>query len=185
MLSVLLSPWFQVGRGVATLVSCLIILKVIEMDKIDALTYAVPQEYLPAMLLAVIVMGVLMMVATRNWLHERAADNKVAKGEIADTNSLPFDRRYDAGTAVAFILGAGLGLYLAPAALDQIVINAGMWLYVAMAAALTMVFVPVLTMILHWGVRQFIVNVTKYAVDLAKVAQDAASDLQQAGLVKK
>lgn len=184
MLSLVFSPWTQVGRGVLALVSCLIILRVIDMDKIDALTYAVPQEYLPVMLIAVIIMGGLVMLATRKWLHERAADNKVAKGEIPDTNSLPFDKRYDAGTAVAFILGAGLGLFLAPAALDQVVINAGMWLHMAAAAVLTAVFVPMFILILHWGIRQFLVNVSKYAVDLSKTVTDVVADLQQAGIKK-
>lgn len=184
MLTVLLSPWTQVGRGVLALVSCLIILKVIDMDKIDALTYAVPEEYIPGMLLAVIIMGGLLMVATRKWLHEKAADNKVAKGEIENTNSLPFDKRYDAATAAAYIVGAALALYCTPAAIDQIFINAGWGLYVGMSAVLAMVFVPVLTMILHWGIRQFLVNATKYAVDLNQTIKESVADLEQAGIKK-
>ena len=180
MVVILASPWMQVGRGIATVISCLIILKVINMSKIDALTYGIPQEYLPFMLIGALALGILSAFLFRSWKHDRAADNKAAKGSIPDTNSLPYDKRYDAMTIAALIVSIGLGMYVAPAAVDAIFINAGAFIYAAAAAILTGIFVWIVGYIFHFGVQKTIIDVAKYAVSVTQAAKDAMGDIQQA-----
>lgn len=180
MVAILVSPWIQVGRGVATVISCLFILGVINMSKIDALTYGIPQEYLPFMLIGALVLGIISAFLFRSWKHDKAADRKAAKGTIPDTNSLPYDKRYDAMTVAALIVSIGLGMYTAPAAVDAVFINAGVLLYAAAAAILTGVFVWIVGYIFHFGIQKTIIDVAKYAVDVTQAAKDAMVDIQQA-----
>ena len=180
MVAILVSPWIQVGRGVATVISCLFILGVINMSKIDALTYGIPDEYLPFMLIGALVFGIISAFLFRSWKHDRAADNKAAKGTIPDTNSLPFDKRYDAMTVAALIVAVALGMYTAPAAVDYFVINAGVFLYAAAAAILAAVFVWIMGYIFHFGIQKTIIDVAKYAVNVTQTAKDAMADIQQA-----
>ena len=180
MVAILVSPWIQVGRGVATVISCLLILGVINMSKIDALTYGIPDEYLPFMLIGALVFGIIFAYLFRSWRHDKAADNKAAKGTIPDTNSLPFDKRYDAMTIAALVVAVALGMYTAPAVVDYFVINAGVFLYAAAAAILTAVYVWIVGYIFHFGIQKTIIDVAKYAVSITQAAKDAMGDIQQA-----
>ena len=150
------------------------------MSKIDALTYGIPDEYLPFMLIGALVFGIISAFLFRSWKHDRAADNKAAKGTIPDTNSLPFDKRYDAMTVAALIVAVALGMYTAPAAVDYFVINAGVFLYAAAAAILSAVFVWIMGYIFHFGIQKTIIDVAKYAVNVTQTAKDAMADIQQA-----
>ena len=176
----LASPWIQVGRGIMTIIACLFILKVIDMSKIDALTYGIPDEYLPFMLVGALVFGIISAFLFRSWKHDGAADNKAAKGTIPDTNSLPYDKRYDAMTVAALIIAVALGMYTAPAVVDYFVINAGVFLYAGAAALLSAVFVWIIGYALHFGIQKTIVDVAKYAVNITQTAKDAMVDIQQA-----
>ena len=75
-------------------------------------------DYMVYMLIASIVLGFLAAITLRAYDHNKAADNKAAKGDIASTNDLPYDKRYDLCTAVAFVCGSALGMYAAPAIID-------------------------------------------------------------------
>ena len=180
MVAILASPWMQVGRGVAAVVSCLFILGVINMTKVDALTYGIPDEYLPYMLVGALLVGILSAVLFRIKKHDDAADNKAAAGKIASTNALPYDKRYDAMTLCALILGIAGGMYAAPFIVDQFVVNAGMFTYAGVSAVAAGVLVWVLGYIFHFGVQKFIIDTAKYAVDVTQTAKDAAGDIQQA-----
>lgn len=180
MVAILASPWMQVGRGIAAVISCLFILGVINMTKIDALTYGIPQEYLPFMLIGALVVGIISAYFFRRKKHDTAADNKTASGKIPSTNALPYDQRYDAMTLCALILGIAIGMYAAPFAVDQVFINAGMFIYAGMAAILAGVFVWVLGYIFHFGIQKAVIDAAKYAVDTTQVIKDSAGDFQQA-----
>lgn len=180
MVDILASPWMQVGRGIAAVISCLTILGVIRMTKIDALTYGIPDEYLPYMLVGALVVGVISTILFRMKKHDDAADNKAAAGKIASTNALPYDKRYDIMTACALILAVATGMYLAPAVVDEIFINAGMFIHAGIAAILAGAFAWIYGYIFHFGVQKFIIDAAKYAVDVTQTMKDAKGDLQQA-----
>lgn len=180
MVIILASPWMQVGRGIVTVISCLFILGVINMTKIDALTYGIPQEYLPFMLIGALVVGIISAYFFRKKKHDDAADNKSESGKIASTNALPYDQRYDAMTICALILGIAVGMYGAPMAVDQVFINAGVFIYAGMAAILAGVFVWVFGYIFHFGIQKAVIDAAKYAVDTTQVIKDSAGDFQQA-----
>lgn len=180
MAHILASPWMQVGRGVVAVISCLIILGVINMTKIDALNYGIPDEYIPYMLVGALVVGVISTILFRRKRHDDAADNKVAAGKIASTNALPYDKRYDITTACALILAVATGMYLAPAVVDEIFINAGIYIHAGIAAILSGIFAWIYGYIFHFGVQKFIIDAAKYAVDVTQTMKDAKGDLQQA-----
>lgn len=180
MVHILASPWMQVGRGIVTVISCLIILGVLNMSKIDAITYAIPEEYLPYMLIAAILAVLLIGYIVRSKLHADAADNKVANGTIENTNSLPYDKRYDVLTLIASILAAGVGMYAAPALVDQLFINAGAGIFAGMTFIAAGVLVAIFIPLLHCGARVTIIQAAKYAVDVTEAVKEAAGDIQQA-----
>ena len=168
----------RIGTGALL---CLLMIKLkVNYMMIDLTNYAIPEDYMVYMLIASIVLGFLAAITLRAYDHNKAADNKAAKGSIPDTNSLPYDKRYDAMTIAALIVSIGLGMYVAPAAVDAIFINAGAFIYAAAAAILTGIFVWIVGYIFHFGVQKTIIDVAKYAVSVTQAAKDAMGDIQQA-----
>ena len=147
---------------------------------IDLTNYAIPEDYMVYMLIASIVLGFLAAITLRAYDHNKAADNKAAKGDIASTNDLPYDKRYDLCTAVAFVCGSALGMYAAPAIIDAIFIGAGMFTFIGVSALASAFFVVVLIRLLHLGAREFIIQAGKYAVETSEAIKDAKADLDEA-----
>ena len=177
----LLSPvtlLMRIGTG-ALLCAFMIHYKVNTM-MIDLTNYAIPEDYMVYMLIASIVLGFLAAITLRAYDHNKAADNKAAKGDIASTNDLPYDKRYDLCTAVAFICGSALGMYSAPAIIDAIFIGAGMFTFIGVSALMSAFFVVVLIRLLHLGVREFIIQAGKYAVKTSEAIKDAKEDFDVA-----
>lgn len=177
MAHILASPWMQVGRGVVAVISCLAILGVINMTKIDALTYGIPEDYIAYMLVGALVLGLISTILFRMKRHDDAADSKVASGKIDSTNALPYDKRYDIMTACSLILAMAVGMYLTPAVVDEIFINAGVFIHAGVAAILSGVFVWIFGYILHFGVQKFIVDAGKYAVEVIQTAKDTKEEV--------
>lgn len=178
LIALLLSPWMQVGRGVWALVSILIILEVTKM--IDVNTIVTPEAYLPLMLAASIVMAILIGKLVSDTLYHQAVDNKISKGKIVSAAELPQDRRYQLGTVVSMILAIGTGLYLTAYVIDYIgIVGAGQWAFVAFAGILSAISVAVYILIFHWGLREFLVRASDYAVDLAQTVKDAATKMTE------
>lgn len=167
------SPWTILARGIAAGVSCLLILGVINMQAVDISMYGIPQEYLPVMLVAGLVIGLMTSFLLRSKLHNDAADNKVAEGKITSTNALPYDKRYDAMTIAGFILGVASGIALTPVAVDYLFIGAGMWTFAIVAGILSGVCSAFWIYTLHFGIRTAIIDAAKYAVSVKDAVQEA------------
>jgi len=171
--ALLLSPWLQVGRGVVALISCLLALEVFRM--IDLSIIAIPEAYIPFMLAAAIVMAVIIGKLVNDTFYHAAVDNKIAEGKIASAAELPQDKRYLFGTVVSMILAIGAGVYLTPYVIDYIgIVGAGQWTFVMFAGILSAIAVAVFILILHWGLREFLVRASDYAVDLAETVKESA-----------
>lgn len=177
----LFSPWTLLARVGTGAFLCMIIYH-IEVNSmiIDVTKFSVNEEYMVYMLIASIVLGFFAAVALRAYDHNKAADNKAAKGEIPDTNSLPYDKRYDLCTAISFILGSAIGMYSAPVIIDAFIVGAGLWTFVAVSALASAFFVVILMRLLHLGVREFIIQAGKYAVKTSEAAKDAKADIDEA-----
>ncbi len=177
----LLSPitlLMRIGTGALL---CLLMIKLkVNYMMIDLTNYAIPEDYMVYMLIASIVLGFLAAITLRAYDHNKAADNKAAKGDIASTNDLPYDKRYDLCTAVAFVCGSALGMYAAPAIIDAIFIGAGMFTFIGVSALASAFFVVVLIRLLHLGAREFIIQAGKYAVETSEAIKDAKADLDEA-----
>ena len=177
----LLSPLMMLMRiGTGALLCIFMIQYKVNSMMIDLTNYAIPDEYLVYMLVASIVLGFMAAITLRAYDHNKAAENKAAKGTIASTNDLPYDRRYDLCTAVAFICGSALGMYAAPAVIDAVFIGAGMFTFIGVSAIASAFFVVILMRLLHLGVREFIIQAGKYAVKTSEAIKDAKEDLDAA-----
>lgn len=177
----LLSPITMLMRiGMGALLCLLMIKLKVNYMMIDLTNYAIPEDYMVYMLIASIVLGFLAAITLRAYDHNKAADNKAAKGDIASTNDLPYDKRYDLCTAVAFVCGSALGMYAAPAIIDAIFIGAGMFTFIGVSALASAFFVVVLIRLLHLGAREFIIQAGKYAVETSEAIKDAKADLDEA-----
>lgn len=177
----LLSPLMMLMRiGTGALLCIFMIQYKVNSMMIDLTNYAIPDEYLVYMLVASIVLGFMAAITLRAYDHNKAAENKAAKGTIASTNDLPYDRRYDLCTAVAFICGSALGMYAAPAVIDAIFIGAGMFTFIGVSAIASAFFVVILMRLLHLGVREFIIQAGKYAVKTSEAIKDAKEDFDAA-----
>lgn len=173
LLSIAASPWTILIRGVAAGVSCLLILGVINMQAVDVSAYGIPPEYLPVMLVAGLVIGIIASYLLRSKLHNDAADNKVAEGKISSTNALPYDKRYDAMTIAGFILGVASGIALTPVVVDYLFIGAGMWTFAIIAGIMSGVCAIFWIYTLHFGIRTALIDAAKYAVSVKDAVQEA------------
>lgn len=176
----LFSPWLLMGRVGTGAFLCLAFFQIKVDTMIDVTKFGVNEEYMVYMLIASIVLGFFAAVALRAYDHNKAADNKVANGTIPDTNSLPYDKRYDLCTAISFILGSAIGMYAAPVIIDSFIEGAGLWTFVAVSALASALAVVILMRLLHLGVREFIIQAGKYAVKTSEAVKDAKKDIDEA-----
>lgn len=178
--SSLFSPWLLMGRVGTAALLCLAFFQIKVDTMIDVTKFGVNEEYMVYMLIASIFLGFLAAVALRAYDHNKAADHKADKGEIPNTNSLPYDKRYDLCTAIAFICGSAIGMYAAPVIIDAFIEGAGMWTFIGVSALASAFFVVILMRLLHLGVREFIIQAGKYAVDTSEAIKDAKKDIDTA-----
>ena len=151
LLELAFSPSVTAVRALLLGLSLLLITGVIRMDKLDISMFGVSDEYIVPMLIAAILGSFLAAFTVRRALHNRAADNKVANGKIPDTNSLPYDPKYDCGTLAAFVIACAAGLFTAPVLVDAVTVNAGMWTSALAAGGLALVLCAVLIYVFHFG----------------------------------
>lgn len=175
---ILLSGWLQLGRGVLALASVIYILGGVRM--IDASQYAIPTEFIPFMLVGVVIAALLFGTLTERWLKEKAADNKVAEGKIADTSELQTDIRYKGGTVAAMIVAMGLGVGLAPVVIDMYVLNAGWFIHAVVSFVIASVAVAALTILFHCGLRLSLVRWREYISTIVPEIKDTIDATQDA-----
>lgn len=176
------NPYTMAARGVWTALFVLYLYGVINMGIFDITNYGVNEEYMVPMLVAVIVMGLLTAISLRRYYHDKAADNAGYENPF----DLPYDKRYDFGTAVGFILGAAGGMYAAPALVDYLFTGAGMWSFTLVAGLSAAVLVVVITHLIHFGLRKFLIKTKEYFTDISGVAGDlvdTVKDLMDDGKV--
>ena len=78
------NPYTMVARGVWTAIIVLYLLGVINMGIFDVSNYALNEEYMVPMLVAVLVMGLLTAIGIRRYWHDKAADKfSVGAGRIS------------------------------------------------------------------------------------------------------
>ena len=178
VLDVIFSPYAVLGRGVWTLLIILYLTGVIHMGMIDVTNYGIPEDYLVPMFIAVLVMGLLTAIGIRRYYHDKAADKKIEAGEIKTVYDLPYDKRYDFGTIVGFLLGAAAGMYMAPAIVDYVFIGAGMYIYALVAGLGAALMVVIITTLVHFGLRKWVVNAKKYITETSEAINDLKDTVQ-------
>lgn len=178
VLDIVFSPYAVVGRGVWTVLIVLYLQGVIHMGMIDVTNYGLPDEYLVPMFVAALVVGLLTAIGIRRYYHDKAADKKIEAGEIKNVFELAYDKRYDFGTFVGFIFGAAAGLYMAPAIVDYVFIGAGMWSYVLVTGLGAALMVVIVTTLVHFGLRKWVINAKKYITETSEVINDFKDTVQ-------
>lgn len=137
-------------------------------EKIDISSLTIPDEYLPYMLVASIVMGLLFTRAASLKWYRKGAD--IANGEKED-------KKYLFCTVFSIILGIAGGMYGAIPVADAIFIGAGLWTYTGVAGILSALIGILLNYAFQFGVREMIIKTAETAKklkDAVKEAQDKA-----------
>ena len=132
------SPYTLTARGVMALAAILYINGVIDMGMIDVSNYGIPEDYMPFMLAAALILGLL------------------------NPYDMAYDKRYDFGTVVGFLLGSAAGMYMAPAVTDAVFTGAGQWTFVLCAALSAALMVVVITTLIHFGLRKWVIKTKEY-----------------------
>lgn len=174
VLDIVFSPVTMGVRALWTVLALLYIYGVIDMAFIDVTNYGIPEEYLVPMLVAVLIMGLLTAIGIRRFFHDKAATNAGYKNPF----DLAYDKRYDFGTVVGFILGAAAGMYAAPAVVDAVFIGAGMWIFALVAGLCAAFFVVVVTTLIHFGLRKWVIKTKDYFIDITDTIQDAITEIK-------
>lgn len=167
------SPYAQAIRGVVAGISCLTILGVIHMEQVDMATYGIDAGFIPAMLVASLVIGVIVALIITMLFHERAVDNKRAEGKIRSAAELPFDTRYKLMSVLGFILGVATGMGLAPFVVDYLTVNAGLWTHTIVSGVLSAVAVAFWISVLHTGIRVTVIKAAEFAKEAIGSLGDA------------
>lgn len=152
------SPYTLTARGVMALAAILYINGVIDMGMIDVSNYGIPEDYIPYMLAAALILGLLSAIGLRRHFHDKAATDAGYKNPY----ELPYDKRYDFGTVVGFLLGSAAGMYMAPAVADAVFVGAGQWTFVLCAALSAALMVVVITTLIHFGLRKWVIKTKEY-----------------------
>lgn len=147
---------------------------------IDVSNIVIPSEYLVGIAMTALVLGALFGVWISLWLHEKAADEKLAKGKIQSTADLPFDNRYIAASVVGTVVGMLIAVFGTPIIVQNCINGGEMWSYIAITAILTPILTTVFVCLFQWGVREFIVRFKDYRYILKETASEALTDEEKA-----
>lgn len=174
----ILSPWLQAGRGVGVIVSCLIILGVINMAEIDISVIQTPEAFLPFMLAAAVIMAFLGAFIYQERAFQNAGENKLKNGKIESLAKFKKDNRYVIGTVIAIIFGAGAGMYLTAYVIDYAgIIGAGQWTFVVIAGLIACGVSVILTGVNHLGVRLFLVKAKNWVSDCVGAVTECVPEI--------
>lgn len=145
---------------------------------IDLTVVAIPEAYVPFMLAAAIVMAIIVGKLVNDTFYHKAVDNKIAEGKIASAAELPQDKRYLFGTVVSMILAIGVGVYVTPYVIEYAgIVGAGQWTFMLFSGLISAIFVTVFILVLHWGLREFLVRASDYAVSLVGTVKESADKI--------
>lgn len=144
------------------------------MGMIDVTNYGIPDDYIVPMFIAVFIMGLLTAIGLRRYYHDKSATDAGYKNPF----DLPYDKRYDFGTLVGFVLGAAAGMYMAPAIVDYVFIGAGMYVYALVAGLAAAFMVVVITTMIHFGLRKWVIKTKDYFIDIVDTVQGAVDEIK-------
>ena len=178
ILDAMFSTFGMLTRSAVGLIMLLFSIGVIRLDKFDVSNFGIPDEYLVAVVVCSVLVGIITAICLRRRLHDSAADSLIEEGEITNAYELEYDSRYDLGTAVGLILGIAAGILVSPVVSDGLFVGGGMWTAAVVAAACTAVMVVSITYCLHFGIRKFIVNALAWAQEVADTIVDSVDDAQ-------
>lgn len=139
-------------------------------EKIDITSLAIPDEYLPVMLIAVLIAGVFGV-------------GMVAKKWKRNSNAVEGDKEtkwYVGADVAAMIVGMGAGMFGAIPFVDAIFIGAGMWTYALFANLIALAVGVGALYIFHYGLRELILKSAWYLKDTAKAVAEASEDVKEA-----
>lgn len=146
---------------------------------IDISAIVIPSEYLVALVITGLIMGVLFGYWISVWLHEKAADKKVAEGKIASTSDLPYNKYYITASVVGTVVGGLIGVFATPVIIQNFIIGGGIWTYVGVCALFVPIFVTIFVLLFHWGIRLFIVRAKDYAYILKEEGEGLVDGLTE------
>lgn len=166
------------GTGIWAALCMLLLWKVSNMERLDVSNYAIPEAYALEVYMICIICAIMFGLLMRLWLHERAADNKVAEGKIENTNCLPYDKRYELGTVAGMVVGAAMGIAFAPFLVEMFLVNAGGIWYCLSGGAIAAVSTVFWVMAFHCGLRLAIVRAKDYIFDINQVLKEAKDEVE-------
>lgn len=166
------------GTGIWAALCVLFLWRVSDMDRIDVSAYVLPASCTLGVCVVSMVCAVVFGLMMRAWLHEKAADNKVAEGKIESTNCLPYDRRYEIGTVAGMMVGAAMGIVGCPLLVELFLVNAGpVWYYVA-AGVIAAVGTVFWVLAFHCGLRLAIVRAKDYVFDIEEALKEVKDEIE-------
>jgi len=157
---ILSSDWFPLANLAKMVVGIALIMLGLEIkmfDKIDISSLTIPEEYLPFLLIASIVMGILFTRAASLKWYRQGAD--IENGEKED-------KKYLFCTIFSIILGVAVGMYGAIPLANAIFDGAGVWTYTAVAGILAAVAGIMVNYAFQYGVREMIIKTAETAKKL-------------------
>ena len=165
-----LFPLANLVKMVATIGIVMLGVEFSMFEQIDITSLSIPDNYLPAMLVASIVMGVLFTRAASLKWYRKGAD--IENGEKED-------KKYLFCTILSIILGVAVGMYGAIPVADAIFIGAGMWTYTAVAGILAAIAGIMVNYAFQYGVREMIIKTVEVAKMLKETGTEAAEELKK------
>lgn len=170
---VLASDLFPIAglvRTVAALTIIILGVRITMFEKIDLTQWGViPDEFLPWMLGASIIMGALACRGASLYWYRKNADYK---------NGVKEDNWYRFSTLVSLILGIAIGMFGAIPAADAVFIGAGQWTYMIIAGILAAIFGIVIDFCFRFGIREFLKKAPQVAKELKKALAEAEQELK-------
>jgi len=170
---VLASDLFPIAglvRTVAALTIVILGVRIGMFEKIDLTQWGViPDEYLPWMLGASIIMGALACRGASLYWYRKNADYKSGVKE---------DNWYRFSTLVSLILGIAIGMFGAIPVADAIFIGAGQWTYMIIAGILAGLAGISIDYCFRFGIREYLKKAPQVAKDLKKALADANEELK-------
>ena len=170
----LASTWFPITNLARTVAALLLILFGVELtmfEKIDITQWGViPDAYLPWMLAAAIIIGILACRGASLYWYRKNADYKNGEKE---------DPYYRFSTIVSLILGIAFGMFMSIPVTDSIFIGAGQWTYMLMAGILAGLSGICFDYCFRFGIREFLKKAPKVAKELKDALLEAEKEIKE------
>jgi len=170
---ILSSDWLPLAgliRTIAAVAFIMIGVRVTMFEKIDLTAFgSIPDTYLPWMLAASIILGIIACRGTSLYWYRKNANYKEGEKE---------DPWYRFSTIVSLILGIGFGMFMAIPITDAMFIGAGQFTYMLMAGILAALAGICIDYCFRFGIREFLKKAPKVAKELQAALGEANEELK-------